>query len=947
MGGYLKNIKLSIFVRILLASILPLIFIFSIVILNINRLIYDNHTEMAQERTVFMTRQATARVEITLKSFSLLLDVTSRDIATILASDSSEKQEMIDSFLRSLIETDPEIYSVWLMLTPGALYPDKRYDLDLLREGNTIQIIPSTPKEMLADVEATAWYHIPLKTGEPLFVTVDYYDFGVGKGREYTGSYGYPIKVNGEIVGVVGIDILYERAFAFIDEWEQENGQRAFLIAENGIILYSSDPQFMHRSIDRIPYSSDTRTLLRQGLTSRNSSMLESHSPLSGGDSLLYQTPLELVNAETSLYLLLDIPLSSLYHRAESATRVIVATSLLGLILLAVSVFFAVRNIVKPIKKLIASADQIANGKLDVSLDAFAGLEEPRHEVDQLGLSLSQMLDQLTQAHELKLYAMETEFEKKRVQEAADAKGRFFANMSHEIRTPMNAILGMSEILLACDLKTRERKYIRDIRTASDTLLKIINDILDFSKLESGKFELVETDYDLWEMLDNVYAICSLLANEKNLVFDIDIGKGVPHYLYGDDTRIKQVLLNIIGNAVKFTDSGFVKTTVTVSDGILRFDVEDTGVGIRAEDQQHMFQRFKQFDSLNKTRRSAGSGLGLSISYNLIDLMGGTISADSEFGKGSVFHIMLPLKLGDPRNIESRDEVLQSRFHATAKVLVVDDSEINLKVAKGLITLFDITVDTASSGAEALGLVQAGKYDIVFMDHLMPDMDGMEATRRIRAMSGRFERQVIIALSANAMADCRDACFEAGMNDFLAKPIEKAKLQAMLTRWIPKEKHGDTEIQAQVAAPDTRITQRQTAKRLESLANESPFLKQARGIPELNVDLGLDMVGGEEEFYLNMLKMTYMLSDTRKEKLVKYLAKEDFTSFVIEIHAAKGELANIGAVKLSDFAARLEKAARATESGYCRAHLAQFLNSFDELVGKLQHIFGRDTTSIY
>lgn len=608
MGGYLKKIKLSIFARILLASILPLIFIFSMVVLNINRLINDSNREFAQERTVFMTRQATARVEITLKSLSLLLDVTSKDIATALASNAPEKQGMIDSFVRSLIETDPEIYTVWLMLEPGALYPDRRYDIDLLRNQDTIQRVPPTPEDMLADVEMTAWYHLPLKTGEPLFVTVDHYDYGVGKGREYTGSYGYPITVNGEIVGVVGVDILYERAFAFIDEWELENGQKALLVADNGIILYSSDPRYMHADIETIRFSADAREQVRDGLNSRNSLMLETNSPFNGEESLLYLAPLELVNAENSLYLLLDIPLSSLYQKAETATRVIVATSLLGLILLTASVFFAVRNIVNPVKQLIASADQIANGKLDISLEAFAGLEEPRHEVDQLGQSLSQMLEQLNQAHELKLYAMEAEYEKKRVEEAAEAKGRFFANMSHEIRTPMNAILGMSEILLACDLDRKERKYVGDIRTASDTLLKIINDILDFSKLESGKFELAESDYDLWDMLDNVYAICSLLAREKNLAFDIDIAKGVPHYLYGDDIRIKQVLLNIIGNAIKFTDSGFVKTTVLTNDGILRLEVQDSGIGIRKEDQEQLFQRFQQFDS-GRNRRSAGQGL--------------------------------------------------------------------------------------------------------------------------------------------------------------------------------------------------------------------------------------------------------------------------------------------------------------------------------------------------
>jgi signal transduction histidine kinase/HPt (histidine-containing phosphotransfer) domain-containing protein len=374
-------------------------------------------------------------------------------------------------------------------------------------------------------------------------------------------------------------------------------------------------------------------------------------------------------------------------------------------------------------------------------------------------------------------------------QEATKAKSSFLSNMSHEIRTPMNAITGMGELLQHEHLEARQMGYVNDIVASAKSLIGIINDILDFSKIESGKLELNPIDYDFKDFLHNIESMFLVITQEKGLEFKLNKGEGLPEILLGDDLRLRQTLTNLVGNAIKFTEKGHVSLSITASDGTLTFEIADTGIGIRPEDQPKLFSAFEQVDK-SKNRNIVGTGLGLAISKSFVELMGGSIELKSEYGEGTTFTIKIPIVEGNKEQFVKRKSANESHaLHAPeAKVLVVDDNEFNRKVASGLLSLMDIEADSADSGFKALELVKKYNYDIVFMDHMMPEMDGMETTALIRKMGRKYENLPIIALTANAVQGAREMFLANGFNEFLSKPIDTGELVRILEDWLPLEK---------------------------------------------------------------------------------------------------------------------------------------------------------------
>lgn len=588
--------------------------------------------------------------------------------------------------------------------------------------------------------------------------------------------------------------------------------------------------------------------------------------------------------------------------------------------------------------------------------------------------------------------------EKERADSANEAKSLFLSKMSHEIRTPMNAIVGMTDILLRENVSAHMREYLINIKNSGDTLLAIINDILDFSKIEAGKLDIIESTYEPMSICHDLAMIFLNRIGEKPVELLYDITPDLPMHLYGDSVRIRQVLINLVNNAIKFTEKGYVRLKIEsekVNHNHVKLicSIEDTGQGIKAEDLSFLFQSFQQVNQAENIKKE-GTGLGLAITKQLIELMNGEISVKSEFGKGSTFSFYIIQKLLDDKTAiqikSSQDKQIVVGYHIhnpyvkdqfiglanayginyrqwdnekdynnldfiitddisfteikqyenlyylqnpmienlasknikvinkplyslnfcqmlnheeqifgnerenlfqfkapNAHILVVDDNDMNLKVAKGLMAPYELHIDFAKNGIEALESVKSNHYDLVFMDHMMPVMDGIEATKAIRQLGEQeYIKLPIIALSANATTEAKDMFLKADMNDFVSKPIREKELEICLKKWLPNDLviPYQKEVNHTIEAEDTDNFQ----------------------IPGIDVKEGIKN-SGSKKLFLELLRDFGMLIDYKMHKLEEFLQIRNLRDFTIEVHGLKNNARMIGALELSQLFYEMEQ----------------------------------------
>ena len=548
---------------------------------------------------------------------------------------------------------------------------------------------------------------------------------------------------------------------------------------------------------------------------------------------------------------------------------------------------------------------------------------------------------------------------------AGQAKSDFLAQMSHEIRTPINAVIGMDEMILRECEDPSIREYAMDIKNAGGTLLSLINGILDFSKIESGKMEILPVKYETVGMVDNLVNLIHDRAEKKNLELKLDIDARLPKTLYGDDVRIRQVITNLLTNAVKYTEKGSVTLTMrgeTMSseECTLYVEVKDTGIGIREEDREKLFLSFQRLDE-RRNRTIEGTGLGLSIVNGILKLMNSSLEVTGKYGEGSSFAFRIRQKVIDTTPIggyerhhrpDTEQEVKKELRIEKADILVVDDNSMNLKVAKSLLKKLHVVPDLASGGKESIEMIRKKHYDIVLMDHMMPDLDGIETLKQLHNEALVDDTTAVIALTANAIAGSRERYLSLGFRDYLSKPIEPDELERVLTEWLPKGSYtlldppchpepseGSSCHPERSEGSSCHPERSEGSSRHPERSEGSSFLKdlEEKGF---NTEAAMHYMMNDTDLYLEMLGTFVQESPQRKAEISRYRSEKELKEYQIRVHALKSASRNIGADTLSDLALQQETAAKETDLSVIETDYPVMISEYDRIVGILSELTG-------
>ncbi|SFP79649.1 Signal transduction histidine kinase [Butyrivibrio proteoclasticus] len=599
---------------------------------------------------------------------------------------------------------------------------------------------------------------------------------------------------------------------------------------------------------------------------------------------------------------------------------------LILIIVIPLAVFvnrYAQRRIARPIRSLSKAVTGIYNSN-DIDINANV------KEVHNLHINTGDEIEELYHAIDLTIYRLMEYIELVKTRQsiedqlnieksANEAKSRFLSNISHEIRTPINAVLGFDEMILRESNDSTVIRYAKDIQSSGKTLLALINDVLDFSKIEAGKLEIIPVEYELRSLINDVVNMARVRAVEKNLELLVNVEEEIPHVLYGDEVRIKQCVINIVTNAIKYTEAGSVTIDISYENVeaespedafeenkiLLGVKVTDTGIGIKEEDIDKLSGAFERIDE-KRNRTIEGSGLGINIVNSLLSMMDSKLVVKSEYGKGSEFSFAIVQRVVDMDPIGDFSEAYKEAvkdthdyhetFHAPdAKILVVDDTKTNLTVVEGLLKKTQIMVDTATSGMEALDLVSKNKYDIIFLDHRMPEMDGIQTFHAMEELSGNLNKKTpVIALTANAVSGSREMYFKEGFTNYMSKPVDPVKLEDMIMSYLPSFK---------VTRPGDKDF---VSNEEEEKETDKEAMQEILKVSGIDIETAIARCGSPD-VALEVMKDFKLAIDERSGLIERYEAEGNIKNYTIYVHGLKSSARAIGAIDLADKAEYLEQ----------------------------------------
>ncbi|WP_049944847.1 hybrid sensor histidine kinase/response regulator [Butyrivibrio sp. AD3002] len=744
------------------------------------------------------------------------------------------------------------------------------------------------------DTSELPWFTVPKVTGEPVWISP--YITDIDEARVI--SYNVPVYWKNEFIGVIGAEIDYSLMSSEVRNITLYDNGYAFIADEAGNLIY-------HPHIDAtILTDMSIPDVPPELLTAER----HYHYTVDGKEKMGVWLPLD-----NGMRLHVTVPTSEINRTLRKmVVQIMIASVFLLIVLSHINRRFALR-LTKPLNDLTKATEQINSGNYDVELN-YSG-------DDEVGI-LTKTFSNLAKNLQTEIHALAES------EQASRAKSSFLSNMSHEIRTPITTVLGMNEIISRETNDETILGYCDNIRIAGNNLLGIINDILDFSKIEAGKMELVPASYSLKDLIGDLYSMLQIRAGDKGLSLRLDVDPHLPKELVGDALRIKQVITNLLTNAIKYTEKGSVTFKVSLKEkdekkATIYVAVIDTGIGIKEEEMYKLFEKFDRLDT-KRTKTIEGTGLGLAITRKLLVMMGTDIDVKSTYNVGSTFSFNLEQEISDPAEIGQLDEKtvsikdhmrLQSfSFVAPdSHILIVDDTQMNLEVIKGLLKPTQIQITTAISGAECIELFSANSYDLVFLDYRMPNMNGVETLNILKEKEPeKVANTPIISLTANAIQGDRERMIAAGFTDYLTKPVNIADMDDVLLKYLPEN-----------------LISQATGDEAEA---EDPY----EGIPEeafacswLDPKEGVEYCGSGP-MYMDALEFFANATERNASVIEKSLADGDIELYTTKVHALKSSSLSIG---MKDFSARakaLELAGKSNDIETIKRDTPDFLKSYRE-----------------